>query len=82
MLYVMSLYSSHHEVTMSTTLKDVDSAKFIAAYAAHLKRAGWLKLPAWTDFVKTGHFKEMPPMNEDWCVSHTIHAMSNSTSSC
>eukprot|EP01128_Nolandella_sp_AFSM9_P007470 TRINITY_DN4100_c0_g1_i1.p2 TRINITY_DN4100_c0_g1~~TRINITY_DN4100_c0_g1_i1.p2 ORF type:complete len:141 (-),score=40.19 TRINITY_DN4100_c0_g1_i1:97-519(-) len=51
---------------MSTTLKDVDSAKFIAAYAAHLKRSNWLKLPAWVDLVKTATFKEMPPMNEDW----------------
>ena len=48
------------------TLKDVPADKFIAAYAAHLKKSRWLKLPAWVDLVKTGIHKELPPQNPDW----------------
>jgi small subunit ribosomal protein S19e len=49
-----------------TTVRDVDSHKFITAYAAHLKRSGKLPVPAWTDMVKTASFKELAPYNADW----------------
>jgi len=48
------------------TLKDVPADKFIAEYAAHLKKSNWLKLPAWVDLVKTGINKQLPPQNPDW----------------
>ncbi|KAL4303409.1 hypothetical protein GQ457_10G015870 [Hibiscus cannabinus] len=39
---------------------------FVKAYAAHLKRSGKIELPSWTDIVKTGKFKELPPYDPDW----------------
>lgn len=48
------------------SVRDVKPAKFIAAYASHLKKANWLKLPAWVDLVKTGPGKQMCPLNQDW----------------
>lgn len=48
------------------SVRDVDSHKFIAAYAAFLKRQGKLAIPGWVDTVKTGHFKELPPQSPDW----------------
>lgn len=36
------------------SLRDVSAAKFIAAYAAHLKKANKLTIPEWVDIVKTG----------------------------
>lgn len=48
------------------TVKDVPSAAFITAYAAHLKKANWIKLPAWVDLVKTSRAKELAPIDPDW----------------
>lgn len=48
------------------SVRDVDSQKFVQAYAAHLKRSGKLAVPAWVDLVKTGSFKELAPYNADW----------------
>merc|ERR1711981_239315 len=48
------------------TLKDVSAADFIDAYAAHLKRSGKVELPTCHNVVKTGHFKELAPYDEDW----------------
>lgn len=48
------------------SVRDVDSHKFIAAYAGFLKRQGKLAIPGWVDTVKTGHFKELPPQSPDW----------------
>src|SRR5947199_1422496 len=48
------------------TVRDVDAHKFIKAYAAHLKRAGKLQVPAWVDLVKTGTGKELAPYDPDW----------------
>lgn len=40
-------------------------------------RSGKLKVPDWTDLVKTGSFKELAPYNEDWfyvrCASIARH---------
>jgi hypothetical protein len=47
-------------------VRDVKPSRFIAAYAHHLKKANWLKLPAWVDLVKTGPGKQMCPQNPDW----------------
>jgi len=48
------------------SVRDVKPAKFIAAYAEHLKKANWIKLPAWVDLVKTGPSKQMCPADKDW----------------
>ncbi|KAK4124042.1 ribosomal protein S19e [Parathielavia appendiculata] len=48
------------------TVRDVDAHKFVAAYAAFLKRQGKLPVPGWVDTVKTGAAKEMPPQDIDW----------------
>lgn len=48
------------------TVRDVDAQKFVAAYAAHLKRTGKLEVPAWVDLVKTAPHKELSPYNPDW----------------
>lgn len=37
-----------------SSVKDVSAAKFIAAYAAHLKKSNKLTIPEWVDIVKTG----------------------------
>ncbi|GAK66412.1 40S ribosomal protein S19 [Moesziomyces antarcticus] len=48
------------------SVRDVDAATFIDAYAQHLKRSGKIEVPVWVDIVKTGHFKEQAPYNPDW----------------
>jgi small subunit ribosomal protein S19e len=50
----------------AVTVKDVPAQKFVEAYAAHLKKAGKVTLPAWVDVAKTGSFRELPPQNPDW----------------
>lgn len=42
-----------HVVNVSS-VRDVSAAKFIAAYAAHLKKSNRLNIPEWVDIVKTG----------------------------
>lgn len=49
-----------------TTVRDVDAAKFVKAYAAHLKRGGKLTVPTWVDLVKTATHKELAPYDHDW----------------
>lgn len=53
------------------SVRDVDSHKFVQAYAAHLKRSGKLTVPSWVDTVKTGSFKELAPYNPDWFYVRT-----------
>ncbi|KAI7304788.1 hypothetical protein KC315_g14990, partial [Hortaea werneckii] len=48
------------------SVRDVEADKFINAYAAFLKRQGKLPIPGWTDTVKTGRSKELPPQSIDW----------------
>ncbi|KAF0852993.1 40S small subunit ribosomal protein eS19 (rpS19) [Andalucia godoyi] len=50
----------------SVTVKDVDAQKFIAAYAAHLKKSGKLEVPKWADLVKTATQKQHGPYDADW----------------
>merc|ERR1719231_2132318 len=47
-------------------VKDVSDSKFIALLSAHLKRQGKIEIPKWVDYVKTGHFKELAPIDPDW----------------
>merc|ERR1711964_896583 len=48
------------------SVKDIESHKFVAAYAAFLKRQGKLPIPGWVDTVKTSHSNELPPQDIDW----------------
>merc|ERR1712139_198300 len=48
------------------TLKDVPANEFIAAYAEFLKKSNKLNVPSWVDLVKTGHYHELAPYDEDW----------------
>ncbi|PVZ98137.1 hypothetical protein BB558_005269 [Smittium angustum] len=48
------------------TVKDVNSQAFVKAYAAHLKKTGKLEVPAWTEYAKTGAYKELSPLDPDW----------------
>nr|AIU94809.1 40S ribosomal protein [Phragmatopoma lapidosa]AIU94811.1 40S ribosomal protein [Phragmatopoma lapidosa] len=48
------------------SVKDVDQAAFVKGLAAFLKKSGKMKVPDWTDLVKTGRFKELAPYDEDW----------------
>lgn len=34
-------------------------------------RKGALKVPEWVDVVKTGRFKELSPMEDDWFYTRT-----------
>ena len=47
-------------------MKDVASADFVIAYAAHLKRIGKIEVPKWADLVKTATYKELAPYDPDW----------------
>merc|ERR1712137_1257731 len=47
-------------------VKDIESHKFVQAYAAFLKRQGKLPIPGWVDTVKTSHSNELPPQDIDW----------------
>ncbi|CAH9139252.1 unnamed protein product [Cuscuta epithymum] len=48
------------------TVKDVPPQDFVKACSAHFKRSGKMELPEWTDIVKTGKLKELPPNDPDW----------------
>merc|ERR1712048_1129615 len=48
------------------TLKDVPAGKFIEAYAEFLKKSNKIELPSWVDLVKTGHYHELAPYDDDW----------------
>ena len=48
------------------TVKDLEAAKFIKAFAEHLKRQGRFELPKWNDMVKTGVSRELAPYDPDW----------------
>ncbi|KAJ9464663.1 40S ribosomal protein S19-1 [Diplonema papillatum] len=50
----------------AVTLKDADAAKFVKAYAMHLKAQGHLQVPTWADLAKTGTQCELAPQDPDW----------------
>merc|ERR1712139_214948 len=58
-------------------VKDVDQSAFVVAFAEFLKNSGKVKVPAWTDQVKTAIHKELSPYNQDWyyvrCASLARH---------
>jgi small subunit ribosomal protein S19e len=48
------------------TIYAVDPQKLIVEAAKELKKLDELAPPEWAGFVKTGHFKQRPPMETDW----------------
>ena len=48
------------------TLKDVPANKFIAAYAAHLKKTQKIKPIDGHEYLKTAFYKDMHPECPDW----------------
>ncbi|GAB6028421.1 Protein component of the small (40S) ribosomal subunit [Chamberlinius hualienensis] len=53
------------------SVKDVDQAEFVKAFAAFLKKSGKLKVPDWIDCVKTAKYKELAPYDDDWFYTRT-----------
>ncbi|KAL4430160.1 hypothetical protein ABPG77_004942 [Micractinium sp. CCAP 211/92] len=49
-----------------TAVKDVPADAFITAFAAYLKQTNKVQLPQYVDYVKTGAFKELSPLDPDW----------------
>ncbi len=45
---------------------DVDQADLVEAISQSLKEIPEIKPPEWATFVKTGQFKERPPVKRDW----------------
>src|SRR3989338_10330918 len=45
---------------------DVDPTDLIKAVAEELKKIETIKAPDWAPFVKTGLFKQRPPVDKDW----------------
>merc|ERR1719476_463407 len=65
-------YDGHFKEDLTVkTVKDVEPAKFIAAFAQHLKRQGRFEIPKWADVVKTSKAKELPPSDPDWLYTRT-----------
>jgi small subunit ribosomal protein S19e len=49
-----------------TTVFDIPANTLIAKVAEELKNESKIKAPAWSEYVKTGVHKQMPPENPDW----------------
>merc|ERR1712228_196266 len=47
-------------------VKDVNQQQFTKAFAEFLKKSGKVKVPDWSDLVKTARFKELAPYDDDW----------------
>jgi small subunit ribosomal protein S19e len=65
-LSVIAIIGPLEKMAKQATVKDVAPAKFIAAYAAHLKKGGKITLPAWVDIVKTSSNNELAPSDSEW----------------
>ncbi len=48
------------------TVYDVNPTELIMELSKELKSNSEIVKPEWANHVKTGHFKEYPPVNEDW----------------
>lgn len=49
-----------------TSIYDVPSNELIERTSTELKKIKEIEPPVWSRFVKTGRFKERPPVREDW----------------
>ncbi|XP_071548777.1 small ribosomal subunit protein eS19-like isoform X2 [Panulirus ornatus] len=50
----------------SVGVKDVNQQAFTKAFAEFLKKSGKVKVPDWSDLIKTARFKELAPYDDDW----------------
>lgn len=49
-----------------TNVREVPAQCFVEALAKHFEQGHIFKVPEWTDLVKTGSNKQMPPMKSNW----------------
>merc|ERR1712048_1450934 len=78
-LLTKRIYSTHNMLGRKdnefVTLKDVPANDYIAAYADFLKKTNKIELPKWVDLVKTGHYHELTPYDEDWFYTRAAAIM-------
>jgi len=48
------------------TIYAADTQKLIEEAAKELEKMDEMKAPEWAGYVKTGHFKQRPPVNSNW----------------
>lgn len=65
-VYGVQMDGESANLAKGVTVRDVNAAAFIKAYAAHLKNDTNMRLPKWHDVVKTGVGRELAPYDEDW----------------
>jgi len=54
-----------------TSVYEIKANELIEKLAEQLKDIKEIKPPIWAQFVKTGHFKERPPIKKDWWYTRT-----------
>ena len=47
-------------------VREVAAAKYVNALAKHLEENRVIEAPKWSELVKTGYLKQMPPNNANW----------------
>ena len=57
------------------SLYDAEAGEFIKRVAKELKNNQDITPPVWADFVKTGAFKERPPVNKDWWYARSASVL-------
>ena len=60
-----------------TTAYDVDVQQLVQKTAEELKKNSEIKPPAWAPYVKTGVYKERPPVFNDWWYIRTASVLRN-----
>merc|ERR1712151_1105193 len=64
--FLFADYLHRTKMAKGVTLKDVAADKFITAYAAQLKKAGQIEVPAWSNIMGTASYKDLSPYDPDW----------------
>lgn len=57
------------------TMYDAEPQELILKVAEELKKVPEIKPPVWATFVKTGVYKERPPVNNDWWYVRTASVL-------
>lgn len=50
----------------AVTVKDVAAKEFIDSFSKHLKKGNKIKIPDWSQYVKTACYKDLAPYDSDW----------------
>ncbi len=58
-------------------IEDVKASDLVKELAEELKKVKEIKVPAWSNFVKTGRHKERPPEQKDWWYLRTASVLRN-----